>query len=51
MKMLKNVAVTSDPCYSDYKSDDESDYGSSNSEIDIEDFAKKIQYFHHSFSL
>ena len=26
-----NVAVTSDPCYSDYESDNESDYGCSNS--------------------
>ena len=31
---VKNVAVTSDPCYSDYESDDECEYGSSNSEVD-----------------
>ena len=43
MKMLKIVAVTSDPCYSDYETDDEFDYGSSNSEIDFGDF-KKILY-------
>ena len=28
------MAVTNDPCYSDYGSDDESDYDSSNSDID-----------------
>ena len=38
---VKNVVVTIDPCYSDYESDDESNNGSSNSEIDIKDFEKK----------
>ena len=30
---VKNVAITNDPCYSDYESDDESNYGYSNSEM------------------
>ena len=43
MKMFKNVAITNDPCYSDYESDDESDYGSSNSEINTGDLKKEMQ--------
>ena len=48
---IKNSEVTNDPCYSNYESDDESDYGSSNSEIDIYDFANKNSIvLHLSFS-
>ena len=35
------MAVTNDPSYSDYESGDESDYGFSNSKIDIGDYKKK----------
>ena len=43
------MAVTYDPCYSDYESDDESDYGPSNSEIDTEDFENKFYKFYTAF--
>ena len=39
---VRNVAVLNEACNTDYKSGDGyDDYGSSNSEIDIEDFEKK----------
>ena len=41
----ENLAVSNDPCYSDYESDDESDYGSSNSEIYIKDFSIILHLF------
>ena len=43
--MLKNLAVSNDPCYSDYESQDESDYGSSNSEIYTEVFTIILHLF------
>ena len=42
---VKNLAVTNNPRYSDYESDDESDYGSSNSEVYIEDFPIILHLF------
>ena len=39
LMMIKNHALTNDLCYSDYELEGESDYGSFNSETDIEDFA------------
>ena len=41
----ENLAVSNDPCYSDYESDDESHYGSSNSEIYIKDFSIILHLF------
>ena len=35
---VENVAAATNPCCSDYQSDFESDYGSIQSEIDIENF-------------
>ena len=41
---VKNSTVSSDPCCSDYESDDESNYSSSNSEIYIKDFSIILRY-------
>ena len=58
IRCLKSITETNHSCYSDYESDEESHYDSSNTEIAIEHFEEKriklkknVQLFHTSYFL